>query len=145
MDQAQFSDHLMALEGLHLTKLTIWGGLSVLTATLILALLRRRRLESPLLQQFAYQALAWGLFDVLVAMIRRNGLALRDLTGATQLDRFVFFSIGVEVGVMLVGLTLIIAGWRLARLALVGAGIGTVVQGLALALLHGQLSAGILR
>lgn len=145
MEQAQFADQLLAIENLHLTKLTLWGGISVLVATMTMALLRVRRIASPLLEQFAYQSLAWGLFELGVAMLRRQGLELRDLAGATQLDRFVWFSVGVEAGVVLVGLTLAITGWRLARPGLVGAGIGVVVQGLALALLHVQLGAGILR
>lgn len=145
MDQAQFADQLLALENLHLTKLTLWAGISLLMGTLVLATLRTRRIESALLQQFAYQSLGWGLFELSVALLRRQSLHLRDLAGATQLDRFVSFSIGVEVGVVLVGLTLAILGWRLARQGLIGAGIGAIVQGLAMALLHAQLSAGILR
>ncbi len=146
MDQAQFADQLYALEGLHFTKLSLWALASVLAATLILAFLRVRRVVSPLLEQFAVQGVAWGFVQLGVAAWGRRGLELRDLAGATRLDRLVWFNVGLEIGVVLVGLALAIVGWRFGRrLGLVGAGVGVVVQGLALALLNLQLSAAILR
>jgi hypothetical protein len=146
MDQAQFADQLLVLERLYLTKLALWAGISVLVGSLVFAWLRVRRAISPLLQQFALQCVAWGVFDLALVAWGRRGLELRDLAGATQLDRFAWFSVGLDVGVVLVGATLAVVGWRLERrLALVGAGIGVLVQGLALALLDLQLSAGILR
>jgi len=53
--------------------------------------------------------------------------------------------IGLDVGYVLVGITLVVLGWRLAgRMGLVGAGVAVVVQGAALALLDlvlaGQIS-----
>jgi hypothetical protein len=146
MDQAQFADQLFALERLFLTKLTLWAGLSLLAASLIFTLLRVRRFASPLLEQFAIQCTAWSALEFGVVVWGRSRLAVRDLAGATQLDRFVWFSVGLEVGCVLVGIALIVAGWRIERrLGLVGAGLGIAVQGLAMALLHLQLSAGILR
>jgi hypothetical protein len=146
MDQAQFGDQLLALESLHLTKLTLWAGISVLVGSIVLALLRVRRTESLLLQHFAIQCAAWGLVEFAFVLWGRNALAMRDLAGAVRLDRFLWFNIGLDVGYVLVGITLVAFGWRLGRrLGLVGAGLGVIVQGLALALLDLQLSAGILR
>ena len=46
----------------------------------------------------------------------------------------------------MVGATLALCGWKFGRrLGLVGAGLGVIVQGLALAVLDLQLSAGIVR
>ena len=66
--------------------------------------------------------------------------------GATRLDRLLWLNIGLDGGYVLVGLTLVSVGWRLAkRLDLVGAGIGVVLQGLALALLDMVLAVQISR
>jgi hypothetical protein len=71
-----------------------------------------------------------------LALLGLRALALRDLASATRLDRFLWLNIGLDAGYVMVGLTLLIGGWRLARRAgLMGAGIAIVVQGLALALL----------
>ncbi|MFM9014132.1 MAG: DUF6992 family protein, partial [Gemmatimonadota bacterium] len=68
------------------------------------------------------------------------------LAGAVALDRFVWLNVGLDLGYVLVGLTLALTGWRLGRrLGLVGAGLGVRVQGRALALLDLQLTARILR
>jgi len=56
-----------------------------------------------------------------------------------------WLNIGLDGGYVLVGITLVVTGWRLGgRMRLVGAGMGVVVQGGALALLDlvlaGQIS-----
>jgi hypothetical protein len=73
-------------------------------------------------------------------------LAPRDVSGATRLDRLLWLNIGLDIGYVLVGTTLIIAGWRAARhLGLVGAGLGILVQGSALALLALMLATQVSR
>ena len=144
--ESQFATDLLALEKLHLLKLGTWAALSILVGTALLAVLRVRRLESPLLLHFGIQSAAWGGIDLLIVWWASRGLVLRDLAGAVALDRFVWLNIGLDVGYVLVGLTLAILGWRHGRrMGLVGAGLGVIVQGLALALLDLQLSAGIVR
>ncbi|HEX5580103.1 MAG TPA: hypothetical protein VFX39_00910, partial [Gemmatimonadaceae bacterium] len=60
----------------------------------------------------------------------------RDLTGYTQLDRMLWLDVGLEVGYVGIGLTLLVTALALGRrLAPVGAGIGIVVQGLGLLVL----------
>jgi hypothetical protein len=79
---------------------------------------------------------AWGAVDLVLALLGFRSLAIRDLASATRLDRFLWLNIGLDAGYVMVGLTLLIAGWRLARRpGLIGAGIAIVVQGMALALL----------
>ena len=61
------------------------------------------------------------------------------------MDRMLWLHIGLDIGLMGVGLVLVAVGWRAGRrLTVVGAGIGVVVQGCALALLNlllaGQIS-----
>lgn len=142
----QWADSLLQVEQLHLLKLLVWAALSITIGTALLALLRVRRTESPLLLHFAIQSVAWGAVDAMIALWARSGLALRDLASAVALDRFVWFNIGLDAGYVGVGATLAILGARVAgRPGLIGAGLGVVVQGLALTVLDLQLAAGIVR
>ena len=87
-----------------------------------------------------------GAVDLAICAAAWRGLTLRDLTGAVALDRFLWFNIGLDVGYVAVGVTLAVVGWRLTRsLALIGAGIGVIVQGIALALLDLVLASLITR
>jgi hypothetical protein len=136
-----FSDTLLLAERAHLNRILVWGAVSVLVGTLLLAFVTARRVGSPLLLHFAVQTAAWGAIDLVIALVARRGLALRDVSGATRLDRFVWFNNGLDVGYVAVGLTLAIVGWQLGRrLGLVGAGVGIVVQGLALLVLDLRFS-----
>ena len=136
-----FSDTLLLAERAHLNRLLVWGAASVLVGTVLLAFLAVRRVGSPLLLHFAVQTAIWGAIDLVIAVVARRGLALRDLSGATRLDRFIWFNNGLDVGYVAVGLTLAIVGWQLGRrLGLVGAGVGVVVQGLALLVLDLRFS-----
>lgn len=141
-----FADTLLAAERGHLLRLAMWGAMSVVAGTAVWALLMARRARSPLLQHFAIQTAAWGAIDLAICAAAWRGLTLRDLTGAIALDRFIWFNIGLDAGYVAVGVTLAIVGWRLTRsLALVGAGIGVVVQGIALAVLDLILASMIAR
>ncbi|HEX4934053.1 MAG TPA: hypothetical protein VFV33_12780 [Gemmatimonadaceae bacterium] len=141
-----FADTLLDAERAHLLRLALWGGLSVVTGSALWALLLARRLPSPLLRHFAIQTAAWGGVDLAICAVAWRGLRLRDLAGAVALDRFLWFNIGLDAGYVAVGVTLALVGWRLSRsLALVGAGIGVVVQGTALALLDLILASAISR
>jgi hypothetical protein len=117
----------------------------VLGATL-LVFLKVRGQRPMLLDHFAIQTAAWGAIDLALAANGLRTLALRDLAGATRLDRFLWLNVGLDVGYVLVGLTLLIAGWRIGRRpGLIGAGVGVMVQGTALALLDLGLASQISR
>ena len=141
-----WADTLEAAERAHLLRLLVWGGVSVLTGTALLAWLRTGARQSLLLKHFAIQTAAWGTVDAIIAAALMAQTAPRDLASATRLDRILWLNIGLDAGYVLVGITLIVVGWRMGRrLGLVGAGMGVVVQGGALALLDLVLAAQISR
>lgn len=130
-----WADALYAAEVGHLRRLIVWGACSVLAGTLLLLVVLRRR-RSPLLTHFAIQTAAWGAVDLLIAAAAWQGLDYRDLDGFTRLDRIVWLNLGLNLGYVGIGATLALTGWFAARRpGLVGAGMGVVVQGLALLVL----------
>jgi hypothetical protein len=140
------ADTLLAAERAHLLRLLAWSAASVLAGTAILAWLRVGGRRSPLLKHFGIQAAAWGAVSAVIGVVLSAGIMTRDLAAATRLDRLLWLSIGLDVGYILVGATLSIVGWNLGRRpGLVGAGVGVVVQGCALALLDLVLAAQISR
>lgn len=144
----QWADSLLALERLFYLKLVVWGALCILGGTGVVTWLLVSRTESRLLRRFADVTLASGILAVVVGFVMRASADLRDLTGAVSLDRWLWFGVGVDVGLVLAGATLAICGTRASvawRPGMVGAGIAVIVQGLAFALLALQLSAGVVR
>lgn len=135
-----WADTLLALERGHLQRLLVWAVLSVLCGTATLAWLTIRQRALPLIQHFAIQTAAWGAVNAVIAAWAWRGLALRDFAGAQRLLNILWLNTGLDVGYAAVGVTLAITGWRFgARAGVVGAGLGVVVQGLALALLDARL------
>ena len=131
-----WSDTLLLAERAHLVRLLAWGAASVIAGTAMLLVVVVRQGApggSPLLTSFAIQCAAWGAIDLLIAGFAWRGLAPRDIDGATKLDRLLWLNTGLDVGYVGVGIALAAVGWQLGRrLGLVGAGLGVVVQGLAL-------------
>jgi hypothetical protein len=141
-----WADTLLASERAHLLRLMLWGATSVLVGTALLAWVLRGGRQSALLRHFAIQTAAWGGIDLMLAGLSYGSLPMRDIGSATRLDRILWLNIGLDAGYVLVGLTLGLVGWRLGRrLGLVGAGIGVLVQGTALAVLDLVLAAHISR
>lgn len=140
-----WADTLLAAERAHLLRLALWGGASLLIGTAVVAMLRIGRRRSSLLEHFSIQTAAWGAIELCMTLLGQQSLSLRDLAGATRLDRMLWLNIGLDLGYVFVGLALAVVGWRaMRRLGLVGAGLGVIVQGSALAvldlLLAGQIS-----
>jgi hypothetical protein len=135
-----FADTLFAAERGHVDRLIIWAVLSIIAGIGGVVLARRARPVPDLLHHFAIQTGAWGVVNLVIALIARQGLQLRDYTAMVRLDRFLWFNNGLDVGYIAVGITLAVCGWRLQRRGLVGAGLGVSVQGLVLLLLDLRLS-----
>lgn len=135
-----FADTLLAAERGHLARLLAWAIGSLVAGLLVVLVARRSRGGAPLLTHFGIQTAAWGAVDLAIALVARQGLVLRDYEAMVRLDRFLWFNIGLDVGYAAVGVTLMVFGWRLARQGLIGAGLGVLVQGLALALLDLRLA-----
>ena len=141
-----FADTLLQLERAHLLRLVAWGALSVLLGTALFAMGVSGSRRSPLLLHFGMQHATWGAIVLVLVALAWRGLALRDLSGATRLDRIVWLNVGLDVGYVAVGVTLAVVGWRLGRrMALVGAGMGVIVQGMGLAVLDLYFASAIAR
>jgi len=141
-----WADTLLAAERTHLLRLALWGAASLLVGTALVVMLRIRQPESALVKHFGIQTAIWGAVELGAALLLMRSLALRDLSGATQLDRLLWMNIGLAVGYALVGITLVVIGSRVVRrFGLVGAGIAIVVQGAALAAMDLLLAAQISR
>ena len=141
-----WSDTLLHAERAHLIRLAIWGAGSILVGTGVLAVVAARRARSPLLTHFALQTASWGLIILAIVWLAWRSLAPRDADGAARLDRLVWFNAGLDLGYAAVGATLAIAGWTLGRRhGLVGAGIGIILQGLALTVLDLHFTSVIAR
>ncbi len=135
-----WADTLLVLERGHLLRLALWGGGSVLAGTLLLAVLTMRRIDAALLRHFAIQTAAWGAVDLAICAWGWRGLALRNYAGAQQLLNILWLNTGLDAGYVAIGVTLAITAWRWgARAGGIGAGLGIIVQGLALFLLDLRL------
>jgi hypothetical protein len=131
-----WSDTLLAAERAYLVRLALWGAASASIGMALLLTITWRRLIAPIVTQFAVQTLAWGSLILVLAAIGWRGSSMRDVTAATRLDRMTWFSAGIDVGIVGVGIALGVGGWLMGRrLGVVGAGLGMLVQGLALLLL----------
>lgn len=136
-----WSDTLLAIERAHLLRLLAWGAMSVIAGTGLLASLMVRHTESPLLRNFAIQTGAWGVLDLAIAGRGLLRAADRDFGSAMQLDRVLWLSMGIDIGIVAVGVTLAATGWALGRrLGTVGAGTGVLLQGVALLVLDMQFA-----
>lgn len=132
-----WSDTLLAAERSHLIRLAIWGATSATIGTMLVVTLTLRRIAAPIITHFAIQTLAWGSLNLVLATVAWRSLAMRDVTAARRLDHIAWLSTGLDVGLVAVGLTLVLVGSIPGRrLGVIGAGLGVVVQGLALLILH---------
>ena len=141
-----FADSLLRAEQMHLFRLLVWGGASVLAGTLVVVAMAWRRPATTLLRQFGLQMIAWGALEVIYVAVVWHGLGLRDLAGATRLDRMMWFNLGLDVGAAGIGAALVLTGWsKDRRIGVVGAGMAVILQSAALFLINARLVALISR
>ena len=132
-----WSDTLLAAERTHLIRLVLWAATSAVLGTGIIATLTVRRMPAPILLWFGVQSLAWGLVELVLTAIGFHGLVMRDVSGATRLERLTWFTAGLDVGIVATGIAVITVAWMFGRrLGAVGAGLGIVVQGLGLLVMN---------
>jgi len=131
-----WSDTLLAAERSHLIRIAIWAVTSAVLGTLFVTIIAGRRTSAPIALWFAIQTLVWGSVELIMAAARWSALSMRDLSGATRLDRLTWFAIGIDVGIIAAGVTVVLMAWRFTRnLRAFGGGLGVVVQGLGLLVL----------
>ena len=126
--------------------LLLWGGSSVVCATIIAIMLAGQRRVSPLLAQFATQLAIWGLLAAIVAGIEWHGIHLRDVASATRVERLTWLRVGFDAGIIGMGIILTAAGRLLARSPRAnGAGMAIIVHGLALFAIDVQFVSNVSR
>ena len=141
-----WSDTLLVAERSQLIRLVLWAVTSAALGTAVVTIVTLRRLAAPIIFGFAIQTVAWGSAELIVAAVRWQALAMRDVSSATRLDHLTWFTAGLDVGIIGVGLTAIVVAWRSGRtLGIVGAGLGIVVQGLGLLVLDLTFASTIAR
>lgn len=141
-----WADTLLNAERGYVARMLVWAALSVVNGTGLAVLLAARRIKSPLLSQFALQLVGWGLVVAAVGALEWQGLHLRDLAGATRLERATWTRVGFDAGIVGMGAVLTGAARQLGRSAGgIGAGAGLALQGVALLVLDLQFATAIAR
>jgi Family of unknown function (DUF6992) len=131
-----WSDTLLAAERSHLIRIAVWAATSAVFGTALVTTITLRRLAAPILLWFAIQTLAWGSLELIISAARWRALSMRDVSAATRLDRLTWFGVGLDVGVVAMGVVAIALAWaHRRRLGAFGGGLGIVVQGLGLLVL----------
>lgn len=142
----QWADTLRAFERLFYLKLAVWGVMSLVAGSALLATLRARSRESPVLVGFGIAMALSGVLEVAVSLLRRNGIGMRDLAGAISLDHSLWFTAGLMVGIAMASALAAALAWHLSRGSrIVGAGVATTVHAIALLVLVLQLVPAIVR
>jgi uncharacterized protein DUF6992 len=131
-----WSDTLLAAERSHLLRVAIWAVTSASLGTTFVAIIMVRQLVAPIALWFAVQTMVWGSLELIVSAARWFVLSMRDVAGATRLERLTWFAIGLDIGIVGAGVTAALIAWRLKRhVGAFGGGLGVVVQGLGLLVL----------
>ncbi len=141
-----WADTILHAEQQHLLRLLFWAGLSLIAGTTVATIVTVQRLRSPLLIHFALQMALWGVVIGAIAGIEWQRLHLRDVSDFARLERLVWMNIGMDVGFVGMGAVIAASGRILARsIAAVGAGVGIMVQALALLVIELQFASMISR
>ena len=134
-------------------RLCAWGALATVagTALLVVAVARQR---SVLLRRFGWLCGMMGLLELIVGAVAYRGVPLRDISGATRLDRMAWLQLGLFLGLIAVGVTFVLSS-RVMRmlasssadrsLAAAGAGVAIALHGFALVTLELLLISDISR
>ena len=131
-----WSDTLLAAERSHLIRVLLWAATSATLGSVLVAIVTVRRLNAPIVSWFAIQTVVWGTVELMIAVGRWQSLSMRDVSAATRLDRLTWLAIGLDVGLIGVGVSTALLAWRPRQnLSAFGGGLGVLVQGLGLLVL----------
>ena len=140
-----WADTLQRAESIYLLRICFWGGLATIVGTALLIIGMAQRRSSGLVFWFAAVCVVLGSAELVFAAIAYRAVPLRDLSGATRLDRIAWLQLGLYIGLTAVGATLLSATYfggapcvraRSRTLSGVGAGAATILHGIALATLQ---------
>jgi hypothetical protein len=141
-----WSDTLLAAERSHLIRIALWAAASATVGMTLVGVIALRRLTAPIVMWFAIQTLAWGSMELVVTTARWHALGMRDVSAATHLDRLTWLAAGLDVGLIGVGAAIAAMAWSAnRRLGAFGAGLGVIVQGLALLVLDLTFASNLAR
>lgn len=149
-----WADALQHAERLHLLRLCLWGALSTVAGTALLIVGYVQAERSVLIRRFAFVCASLGAVELIAAAIAYRAVPLRDIAGATRLDRVGWLELGLFLGLVGIGVTMMLASRvkkskssELSRtqLAMLGAGVAVALHGLAVATLVLLLLADISR
>jgi hypothetical protein len=141
-----WSDTLLLAERTQLTRLVLWAMTSAVLGTALVTIITLRRLAAPIVRGFAIQTILWSVLEASAAVVRWQTLAMRDASSARRLDHLTWFTVGLDVGIVGVGVTALVVAWlSQRRLSLTGAGLGIIVQGLGLLVLDLTFASTIAR
>jgi hypothetical protein len=149
-----WSDVVLQIERVHLLRLLFWGGASTVAGTGLLVIAYTQGHASAVIRRFALVCALFGGWELILGAVDYHELALRDLSGATRLERLAWMELGLFLGMIGVGATMAIVaravGPRVtdsaeSALPWMGAGIAVVLHGAALATLELLLLAALSR
>jgi len=136
-----FGDTLAQIERSCASEIVVWGLACLIVGGGLLIVARRGSARSDLIAHFALQTMTWGSAETLLALAWRYGIEVRDLAGASRLDRLLWLGDGLAIGVVAVGLAITVIGARVSGRApsLLGTGIAITIQGAAVLLVLSRL------
>ena len=149
-----WSDIVQHAEQLHFLRVCFWGALSTLAGTLLVVVSLARQGRSSLLRGFGSICALLGAVELILGALNYRHVSLRDISGATRLDRLAWLQLGLYMGIAGVGATIAVSTYRWSRrrrsedrdsLPTIGAGLAILLHGIAFATLELFLIADISR
>lgn len=104
----------------HLVRVIAWAVVNLLMGVVLLA----RRDTGPIARAFAVQLVAWAAINLVLAAFGWDG--------RRPSPEFLWLNVGLDVGYLAVGTTMVLTGRRFQSPRLRGSGWGVLPQGLAL-------------
>lgn len=149
-----WSDIILHGERLYVLRLLLWAAISTIAGTGLSILSVAYSRGSAMIRRFAFVCAVLGTMELMLGAVEYQGLALRDLGGATRLERLAWFQAGLYLGMAAAGITMSGVARTVASrtgsapeiaLPSIGAGIAVALHGLALGTLELLLLAAIAR